>query len=160
MHLRLILLALLVKRFMLLDTSLPPDGSEPTREEMMREEIVPLYARALTHMYDVGWTESNSTCYTLMVGKRSYKRRWFGRTLYEPVIMRARGIAGMGHYLMMNGAVYRSDPSRRTNEEYRDQPAHQLITDLTTLDMVELPQVFAFFHAILRIEPAHAFIDN
>lgn len=160
MFLRLMLLIPLLRQLMLLDVSIMPDGSEPTREEMMREEIVPLYARALTHMYDVGWPDEHSGVYALMVAKRPYKRHWFSRTRYEPVAMRSRGIAGMGHYLMMNGAVYRSDPSRRTNEEYRDQPAHQLIVDLTMLDMVELPQVFAFFNAILEIKPTPVFIDN
>lgn len=150
----------LLRQFMLLDVEIMPDGSEPTREEMMRKEIVPLYARAVTHLYDLGWQDEHTAVFTLMVAKRPYKRHWFSRTRYEPVTMTARGIKLPGYYLMKSGAVYRSDPSRRTNEEYRDRPAHQLIVDLTMLDMVELPQVFAFFNAILEIKPTPVFIDN
>jgi len=155
MFLRLMLLIPLMRQFMLLDVAAPEDGSEPTREEMMREEIVPLWAKAVLHMHKLGWPDEWSSDHTIMVAKRPYKRHWFSFTRYEPVYMTMRGTSIFaGLYLMQNGMIYASDMHGYEHEEYRSQPSQTLITDLMSVNATTLSYLYDAFVFILDIKPA------
>lgn len=119
MHLRLTLLALLVKRFMLLDTGLPPDGSEPmTRMERERAEIPLLLARAIVNMHECDWAPAETL--DLWTGERRVGRRWYnlGRLehIYEPMHVVAMSL---DLYLRSDGLVFHrtiaSSPSGRAH---------------------------------------------
>lgn len=159
--LRLMLMIPLVRMFLLLDIGLFEDGSEPTREEMMRDEIVPLWARAVAHMHKLGWPDTYSSEHTLMVAKRPYKRHWFSWTRYEPVYMTMRGTSIFaGLYLMRNGMIYTSDVMHYEYEEYKSEPTHQLVTDLMTINPNMLANLYNGFVFILEIQPEPVYIDN
>lgn len=152
---RLMLMIPLLRSFLLLDVGLMPDGSEPTREEMMREEIVPLWAKAVLHMHKLGWPDEWSSNHTLMVAKRPYKRHWFSFTRYEPVYETMRGTSIFaGLYLMQNGMIYDSDVVAHEYEEYHAEPSHQLITDLMSVNASTLSYLYDAFVFILDIKPA------
>ena len=136
-------------------------ANEPTREDAMREEIVPLWARAVAHMHKLGWPDTYSSEHALMVAKRPYKRHWFSRTRYEPVYMTMRGTSIFpGLYLMHSGMIYTSDIIHYEYEEYKSEPTHQMVTDLMTVSPHTLNYLYEGFTFILAIQPEPVYIDN